>query len=1671
MHQLLTSLLRRPACLLPLAALLLSAGPTHAQWVTQNTNLPVNTGITSIDIADANTVWCGGYDGATPTNSFNRYCHTADGGVTWTPGTLTAGAGLNFANLSGAPGGQVAWAAMYDATNIGGFLWRTVNGGTTWTRQLASAFQAANGGFLNGVKAFSTTTAVAIGDPITTTNNWEIYTTTNGTTWTAVANANLPTALPGEFGNTGTLVTLPVAGAATAQPIWFATTQGRVLRSTNSGASWLGSTTGLANVTRLAFSSTQEGLAMDPSNVGLLKRTTDGGATWTTVIPTGPVYANGLSGIPGTPGGYVSTGSVTGSSGSSYSLDGGATWSAIDVGVFHNNVAFWDANSGWSGSFVSSAGLGGISKGSVTVPTGGYCTTGLGGAACDITRVQLVNTTLNTTLNNCPTTSTDFYSSYPASGTTTATVQVGTSYALQVTVNANDIISAWVDWNQNQLFEAGEWVQVTISSTAGVPAVATLTVPGSALLGTTILRIRSRTSGNQNGSTDACSQFGSGETRDYTLNVTSGSGNSSNPAPYCAAPQQQGCTGPSITSVALAGTTLSNVSSCSVNTSGDAYTNYPASGATTGTVQAGQSYQLTVSTDAAASAIVSVWVDWDHNNLFDATTAEWRQVYTTGSGATITLPVPVGAVAGQTRLRIRSRINGSPNGIGDACTTFGSGEAEDYTLTVQATSGNTTDPTPYCAAPQPFGCSGPSIVAVNIAGTSLAATSSCSVNASGTPYFNWPSTGAGAQTATLTRGQNYQLTVSTDATPAAVVSAWVDWNHNLTFDASEWVQVYLNAQNGTVTLAVPASATLGTTRMRIRSRTSGSANGSADACTQFGSGETEDFTITVAPGTGNGSNPAPYCVAPHPAGCGATIITGVALSPTALVNVTGCSVTAAGDAYTNYPTSGSTTGTVQQGQTYPLTVTTDLSAIVSAWADWNHNNVFDANEWIRVYASGTAGTANLIVPATAATGATRLRIRSRTAGSANGSADACTSFSSGETEDYTITVGSCTLAAPTVSAPTSTCAGNTLALTATGVPGGASYLWSGPNSFSSTLPNPTIPNVTTANSGAYTLTITSAGCSATSAPVTVTVNTLPTAPTTTNATRCGAGTLTLTATGAGAGGSYQWYTQATGGTPISGQTGPSYTTPSLSATTTYFVSVLSAAGCEGPRTAALAIVNTAPTATLAATGSTTFCQGGNVTLTATGGGPSATYQWTLNGLPIAGAFSATYIATQAGAYVVTISEGVGCSATSTAVTVTVNAVPSAAFAYAQGTYCLSSANPTPAVTGTPGGTFASTPAGLTLNPATGTITLASSTAGTYTVTYTVGGACPASGQQTVTLTNAPTATFAYPYPNGVCAGAGSPAIYTLSPGSQAGTFSASPAGLTFVTGSPGWVDLTQTTPGTYTITNTVAASGACAATTSTATLLVLPGTTVALTNLNAAYCANDPAVTLTGTINGQPATANFVIDGVAATQLDPATLAPGPHVVTLSTAPAFPGCPGSASLTVTVNPVPATPTISASAQTGGAVLLTSSAATGNQFYLNGQPISGATAQTWLVTNTVQNGTYTVVTTDPATSCVSGTSAPLTVTISGTAAELPGLTVALYPNPTADGRLTLSLHGPAAAQPVALTLYDGTGRAVLTRTLPAGQTDHALDLRALPAGVYTAHLRTAAGPVVRRVVLE
>jgi hypothetical protein len=99
----------------------------------------------------------------------------------------------------------------------------------------------------------------------------------------------------------------------------------------------------------------------------------------------------------------------------------------------------------------------------------------------------------------------------------------------------------------------------------------------------------------------------------------------------------------------------------------------------------------------------------------------------------------------------------------------------------------------------------------------------------------------------------------------------------------------------------------------------------------------------------------------------------------------------------------------------------------------------------------------------------------------------------------------------------------------------------------------------------------------------------PTSPTVTPASICGAGSDTLLASSSD---TLLWYSASTGGTLLA--TGPSFITPNVNATTTYYVAAKSA--CEGPRVSVALTVNPVPNVVLG--NDTSINQGNSIILNA-----------------------------------------------------------------------------------------------------------------------------------------------------------------------------------------------------------------------------------------------------------------------------------------------------------------------------------------------------------------------------------------------------------------------------------------------------------------------------------------
>ena len=540
----------------------------------------------------------------------------------------------------------------------------------------------------------------------------------------------------------------------------------------------------------------------------------------------------------------------------------------------------------------------------------------------------------------------------------------------------------------------------------------------------------------------------------------------------------------------------------------------------------------------------------------------------------------------------------------------------------------------------------------------------------------------------------------------------------------------------------------------------------------------------------------------------------------------------------------------------------------------------------------------------------------------------------------TVTVNALPSTAISASGPTTFCAGGSVTLTA---PAAASYSWSN---------GATTQSITVNASGSYSVSVTNAnGCSATSAATSVTVNPLPT-PTITPGgptTFCAGGSVTLTASAAS---SYLWSNGAT--------------TQSINVTSSgnYSVTVTNANGCSATSAATSVTVNPLPTPTISAGGPTTFCAGGSVTLTASA---SSSYLWSN------GATTQSINVNASGNYSVTVTDANGCSATSSATSVTVNPLP---------TPTISAGGPTTFCAGGSVTLTASASSSYLWSNGATTQSITVNASGNYSVSVTDANGCSATSPATsVTVNPLPTPTISAGGPTTFCAG-----------GSV--TLTASAASSYLWSNGATTQSITVNASGNYTV--TVTNANGCSATSSATSVTVNPLPTPTITAGGpTTFCAGG-SVTLTAS-----ASSSYLWSNGATTQ-SIVVNASGNYSVTVTNAN---GCSATSSATsVTVNPLP-TPTITAGGPTtfcaGGSVTLTASAAS-SYLWSN-----GATTQSIVVN---ASGNYSVTVTN-ANGC-SATSSSTSVTVN----PLPTPTI------TAGGPTTFCAGGSVTLTASAASSY-------------------------------------------------
>ena len=238
------------------------------------------------------------------------------------------------------------------------------------------------------------------------------------------------------------------------------------------------------------------------------------------------------------------------------------------------------------------------------------------------------------------------------------------------------------------------------------------------------------------------------------------------------------------------------------------------------------------------------------------------------------------------------------------------------------------------------------------------------------------------------------------------------------------------------------------------------------------------------------------------------------------------------------------------------------------------------------------------------------------------------------------------------------CPGNFVELLANSGVAGVSYQW-----FDSgiAISGATASTLLAETTGLFSVFETNAaGCSLTSIPMSVVIDTPHALITLAGTDTFCAGTSIMLYGNTGARLTYQWFFDDS---LIAGATGST-----LSATSpgTYVLKVFNAAGCTATDTISV-YTRPAPAVSITPYGVLTFCFGDSVILM---GSTGLTYQWNRNGVAIPGATMNYFIAKLSGNYTLAESNGIGCPGTSPGIVVTANPLPNTTIA-ASGptTYC------------------------------------------------------------------------------------------------------------------------------------------------------------------------------------------------------------------------------------------------------------------------------------------------------------------------------------------------------------------------------------------------------------------
>jgi hypothetical protein len=475
----------------------------------------------------------------------------------------------------------------------------------------------------------------------------------------------------------------------------------------------------------------------------------------------------------------------------------------------------------------------------------------------------------------------------------------------------------------------------------------------------------------------------------------------------------------------------------------------------------------------------------------------------------------------------------------------------------------------------------------------------------------------------------------------------------------------------------------------------------------------------------------------------------------------------------------------------------------------------------------------------------------------------------------------------------------TFTATGSGGTGAYTYLWYRDGVSTGTTTQTYSPgNLTT--SATFYCAVTSGSCGTVNTPSTViTVNGNLTASINIgNTTICyntSPGTFTATSGGGTGSYTYLWYKDGAS----TGITTANYTPGNLTTSATFYCAVTS--GACGTVNTSTTTITVYPNLTAGISGGTSpICYNtapGTFTATGGGGNGSYTYLWYKDGVSTgitASSYTPGNLTTSATFYCAVTSGSCGTVNSSTT-TITVYPNVTAGISGGSSPICYNNAPGTFTATGGGGNgsyTYLWYKDGVSTGITTSTYAPGNLTSSASFYCVITSGSCTGVNTPTtsITVTPLPVATFSYsgtPY----CSNSANPSP-TYSGGGVAGTFS-STAGLVFVSTSTGQINLSASTAGTYTVTNTIAAAGGCGVVTATSPVTITALPMASISYIGSPFCSNVgiKSVVFSGTAGGvySSSPAGLSINGSSGDITTVTSTPGGPYTVSYTIAAAG-GC-------------------------------------------------------------------------------------------------------------------------------------------------------------------------------------